>query len=125
MNSKISSRVVRGLFRSIHNLLPSLGHGSSSTVAAGVNVAQRGVAGSESGSEGHAPPIPELKVLESFANLDHDRSARTGFPEAVFAEGKTTEQVAAILEAMAGKVNERQAASLREKKGAGIILATR
>jgi NCAIR mutase (PurE)-related protein len=51
--------------------------------------------------------IPELSVLETFANLDHDRTCRTGFPEAVFAEGKTSEQVALILEAMAGKVNEK------------------
>jgi NCAIR mutase (PurE)-related protein len=51
--------------------------------------------------------IPELSVLETFANLDHDRTSRTGFPEAVFAEGKTSDQVALILEAMAGKVNER------------------
>ena len=57
-------------------------------------------------SEKHVA-IPELSVLETFANLDHDRTSRTGFPEAVFAEGKTSEQVALILEAMAGKVNEK------------------
>jgi len=41
------------------------------------------------------------QVLESFANLDHTRQRRTGFPEAVFAEGKTPLQVAAILDDMA------------------------
>lgn len=41
------------------------------------------------------------KVLESFANLDHSRTKRTGFPEAVFAEGKSPFQVASILNSMA------------------------
>ena len=45
------------------------------------------------------------KVLSSFANLDHSRSQRTGFPEAIFAAGKSPEQIAAILDDMAGHVN--------------------
>jgi hypothetical protein len=40
-------------------------------------------------------------TLEQFANLDHDRAQRTGFPEAVFAQGKTADQVAFILDDMA------------------------
>jgi hypothetical protein len=40
-------------------------------------------------------------TLEQFANLDHDRAQRTGFPEAVFAQGKTADQVASILDDMA------------------------
>jgi pyridinium-3,5-biscarboxylic acid mononucleotide synthase len=40
-------------------------------------------------------------TLEQFANLDHDRARRTGFPEAVFAQGKTAHQVASILDDMA------------------------
>jgi NCAIR mutase (PurE)-related protein len=46
------------------------------------------------------------ETLESFANLDNERSKRTGFPEAVFAEGKTPKQVASILDDMARSVNE-------------------
>ena len=46
------------------------------------------------------------ELLESFANLDHGRSKRVGFPEAVFAEGKTIAQVASILDDMAHNVNE-------------------
>lgn len=45
--------------------------------------------------------------LQSFANLDHNRSNRTGFPEAVFAQSKTSVQVAAILDDMALHVNQR------------------
>jgi len=46
------------------------------------------------------------ETLTSFANLDHGRSLRTGFPEAVFAEGKTPQQVASILDDMARSINE-------------------
>src|SRR5437762_907297 len=35
-----------------------------------------------------------------FANVDHHRSLRQGFPEAIFGGGKTAEQVARIVEAM-------------------------
>ncbi|HEX9614402.1 MAG TPA: nickel pincer cofactor biosynthesis protein LarB [Bacteroidota bacterium] len=49
--------------------------------------------------------------LESFANLDFHRRERTGIPEAIFAEGKTTEQVFALMSAMAAKT--------------GLALATR
>ena len=45
-------------------------------------------------------------TLQSFANLDHTRSLRTGFPEVVFAENKTPQQVAMILDDMARNVNE-------------------
>jgi len=36
-----------------------------------------------------------------FANVDHHRSLRQGFPEAIFGAGKSPEQVARIVEAMA------------------------
>ena len=45
-------------------------------------------------------------TFESFANLDHTRTSRTGFPEAIFAAGKTPTQIVAILENMASHVNE-------------------
>src|SRR6516165_7308343 len=35
-----------------------------------------------------------------FANIDHHRTLRQGFPEVVFGAGKTVEQVAHIVEAM-------------------------
>jgi len=36
-----------------------------------------------------------------FANIDHHRALRNGFPEVIFGEGKTVEQVIAIAERMA------------------------
>lgn len=56
---------------------------------------------------------PDDNPLQAFANIDHRRSQRTGFPEAVFAEGKTPEQVARILDRMA------------EQQHGDAILATR
>lgn len=47
-----------------------------------------------------------MDALQSFANLDHSRAKRTGFPEAVFAEGKTAKQVASILDDMGRSANE-------------------
>lgn len=49
----------------------------------------------------------EDDVLKSFANLDHNRSSRTGFPEAVFGAGKTPNQISRILDDMARNFNER------------------
>src|SRR5438093_607571 len=38
-----------------------------------------------------------------FAELDHHRALRKGFPEVVFGEGKTPEQIAAIAERLAAQ----------------------
>lgn len=43
----------------------------------------------------------------SFANLDYNRTARTGFPEVVFGTNKTPKQIAIILNNMAESVNKR------------------
>lgn len=42
-------------------------------------------------------PPPELAT---FAELDHDRGRRRGYPEAIYCEGKTTDQVASIAAAI-------------------------
>jgi NCAIR mutase (PurE)-related protein len=38
--------------------------------------------------------------LEAFADLDHDRRSRRGYPEAIYCTGKTSEQVAMIAAAV-------------------------
>lgn len=38
-----------------------------------------------------------------FARVDHHRPLRTGFPEVVFGQGKSPDQVAAIVESLAGR----------------------
>jgi NCAIR mutase (PurE)-related protein len=47
-------------------------------------------------------------AIEDFVRLDHDRAARRGYPEAVYCEGKTVDQVRAI----AAAVGARQARTL-------------
>jgi hypothetical protein len=66
--------------------------------------AQRRIADFEK-IDDNAPVLDSL--LQSFATLDHDRWKRTGFPEAVFGEGKTAQQIAIILESMALKINQQ------------------
>lgn len=54
------------------------------------------------------PPAQRRSPVESFADLDLDRAARRGYPEAVYCEGKTPDQVAAI----AATVREHGVATL-------------
>ncbi len=71
-----------------------------------------------------APDEPVDEVLRSFANLDLERAARRGYPEAVYCEGKTAAQVAAIAAAVRARPDvttlftradaDRAAAVLRE-----------
>ena len=46
------------------------------------------------------------RAVEDFAKIDTTRKARTGFPEVVYAEGKTPEQVAAIMKVMMDKSDD-------------------
>ncbi|GKY95322.1 hypothetical protein MPSEU_000494000 [Mayamaea pseudoterrestris] len=62
------------------------------------------------------------EVLRQYANIDHARSLRTGFPEAVFAQGKSPEQVARILDDMARHANENAPS---DNQPINPILATR
>jgi len=69
--------------------------------------------------------VQQLKSLSSedlgFAQLDHHRHLRTGFPEVIFGQGKTPEQVAEIFArlrdrhpvVMATRVNEAQVEAIR------------
>ena len=68
------------------------------------------------------------ETLQSFANLDHTRPGRTGFPEVVFAETKTPKQVTMILDDMARHVNdmiEQGNEKILSLPGSTAILATR
>jgi len=66
------------------------------------------------------------ETLQSFANLDHGRAMRAGFPEAVFAQGKTSKQVALILDDMAMAVNKAIEKGQSDSDSASTaILATR
>lgn len=54
---------------------------------------------------------PQESNVDGFARIDNSRTERTGFPEVVWGPGKTAEQIAHIMKAMA----ERQA----------VVMATR
>ncbi len=60
-----------------------------------------------SGKTSPEAAVEELKDLPfedlGFANIDHHRNLRTGYPEAVFCQGKKPEQIAAIMKELAAK----------------------
>lgn len=67
---------------------------------------------------GHHSGIADI----GFAQLDTDRERRTGFPEVVFGEGKTAEQIAAIIARMS-QHTERVLATRVDAAKAELILA--
>jgi NCAIR mutase (PurE)-related protein len=77
-----------------------------------------------------AAPLAGFTDL-GFARLDHHRGMRTGDPEVVYAEGKTDEQVIALLQAlqaapgrrpaMATRLNPSAAAQVREVFPAAMV----
>ena len=65
------------------------------------------------------------EILNTFANLDHRRASRTGFPEAVFGQGKTPAQIHAILDSMAKNVNQLSEKDKSVNNASTAIIATR
>ena len=67
----------------------------------------------------------ELRKLQmddlGFAKIDHHRQERRGFPEAVFCQGKTPEQVAGIVE----KMNEKECNVLATRADAETYAAVK
>lgn len=59
-----------------------------------------------------------------FANLDHERLGRQGFPEVVFAEAKSPEQVAAIFAEFATTAGHALATRVRPDHAAAVAAAT-
>jgi NCAIR mutase (PurE)-related protein len=64
-------------------------------------------------SEIATPPVAEVGAVSGSpeARVDHDRAGRCGFPEVIFCQGKTAEQVVAIASELLGR--------------SGVVLATR
>jgi NCAIR mutase (PurE)-related protein len=58
---------------------------------------------------------------EVFARLDHDRVARQGFPEVVFASGKSPAQLAAIVAEFTAKANRALATRATDAHAAAVL----
>ena len=56
----------------------------------------------------------------NFANIDHHRSLRKGFPEVIFGEGKTAEQIIGIMERMITQESIVIATRINQEKSAQI-----
>lgn len=64
--------------------------------------------------------VEQLKTLpyesvDGFANLDHHRALRTGFPEVIFAERKTPEQIVRIFQRLRQECKQVMATRLSEE----------
>ncbi|WP_300672644.1 nickel pincer cofactor biosynthesis protein LarB [Desulfoluna sp.] len=59
----------------------------------------------------------------SFANIDHHRSLRKGFPEVIFGEGKTSEQIIGIMERMIPQEETILATRVDEEKAQRVLSA--
>src|SRR5271154_6556988 len=59
--------------------------------------------------------------LGEFALLDVDRRRRTGIPEVVFGEGKTSEQIFALLAEL--RAHDPEAPALATRCAAGVLAA--
>lgn len=55
-----------------------------------------------------------------FANVDHHRAIRTGFPEAIFGQGKTAEQISAIMQELLRKGGTIMATRVDPEKAARV-----
>ena len=60
--------------------------------------------------------------LTDLAKIDHHRTLRTGFPEVVFGEGKSAEQISAIMERIAA-VGEGALATRVERNKGNVVLS--
>ncbi len=56
-----------------------------------------------------------------FAKVDHHRMKRQGFPEIIYGEGKTSEQITAIIEAIKAKDNDVLATRINKEKADEIL----
>ncbi len=71
--------------------------------------------------------IKEAKTLLSsfedigFAKVDHQREDRTGFPEVIFGEGKTVEQMIEIIESLKKNTNRVLATRISEEKAEKVM----
>ena len=76
-----------------------------------------GVPGIPNGGAPGVPPVPEAAAagvpLGEFALLDVDRRRRTGVPEVVYGEGKTSEQIFLLLAELRARDPEAPALATR------------
>lgn len=56
-----------------------------------------------------------------FAKVDHHRKKRQGFPEIIYGEGKSTEQIAAIIEALVANKNNVLVTRITKEKAESIL----
>ncbi len=63
----------------------------------------------------------DFEVVDDFAKIDHHRTLRTGFPEVIWGQGKTTNQIAQIIEVMRSRsVSQRESRSVSQRESRSV-----
>ena len=82
----------------------------------------------ESVAAGRIPAEDAAQKLEhmayediTYAHIDHHRSLRKGFPEVIFGEGKTADQIAGIMEKMINQENIILVTRIDQKKADQVL----
>ena len=80
------------------------------------------VAAGETGIDDAMSTLKDLPFADlGFANVDHHRALRNGYPEVIFGQGKTTEQMIAIIREIASKGQTVLATRVPAGIGADIV----
>ena len=78
----------------------------------------------KSGEQSVEDALKDLKDFPyhemGFANVDHHRAVRTGFPEAIFGQGKSAEQIIAIMRELIRKGGTIMASRVEPEKAARV-----
>ena len=77
-------------------------------------------------------PLEQAMAATANAHLDKDRARRCGFPEVIYGEGKSLQQITEVIDqlltlaqpVLATRVNEKTGTSLAEKYPEGIYNST-
>ncbi|WP_201318099.1 nickel pincer cofactor biosynthesis protein LarB [Paenibacillus sp. EPM92] len=70
---------------------------------------------------GQAPGVPGIDDTLGYAQLDLHRAERTGFPEVIYGEGKSAEQIAAIMERLSAHSDRVLATRVSADKAAAVL----
>lgn len=111
----------------LQDLLQSVATGALSPEAAFAQLAFAQLKDKPAETKQTAQPVSSTgqpyEAVGDFAKIDHDRAARTGFPEVIWGEDKTAEQIVSIMRVMQERHSVVMATRISAEKNAHIAAA--
>jgi len=87
-----------------------------------LNQLLQGVASGQTSVEDAAQKLMSFPFEDiDYAHIDHHRSLRKGFPEVIFGQGKTPDQIVGIMERMASQENVVMATRVERAKAEAVL----